>query len=131
MSDLTENKFLLSIGGNIGSAAGNKNYIFFDYRFGNGRMYATLYGDNDTTDHYAYSAVLSDMNKWKTHKLYIDLVNMSNNTYTVNGVAGTWVNNSGAENINFSDTLIRIGRNYIDTNFGHCTMKNLRIRTAP
>jgi len=121
----------VQIGGNTGTADTDSNRILILYSYLTGVMTTTFYGDNDTTQHVAQSLEMLDMNKWKTHKLYIDFANMANNSYTVNGVAGTWVNNSGTENFNFTDTKIRVGQSISDIAVANCRIKNLRVRAAP
>lgn len=38
---------------------------------------------------------------------------------------------TGAKNIEFTDTLIRLGQDYSGTVNGNCKVRNLKLRTAP
>ncbi len=124
---------ILTIGSNTGTADSDNNRFELYVDGSNGRYYVSFFGNTDTTNHYGYSAVFTNLNTWKTHKIYYDFSNMANNSYKVDSVEATWTNNSGTENFDLTDTLMRFGQNYagaISNNYG-CRIRNLTIRSAP
>lgn len=124
----TEMQFL-DIGGNIGSADSNTNRVTVHME--NGTVYASVYPDGESTERYMSTAVTT-ANNWHRYKFYFDFAALGNSTGYFDTTLFT--NNAsltGAKDLNFSDTAIRIGADYSGTVNNFCTMKNLRIWSAP
>jgi hypothetical protein len=129
-TDIGSAKRVLSISGNTGSADADSNRINIVPN-ADGRFYTYFFGNDDTTAHFAVSGVFTNLNTWKKHRLYLDLTNMANNSYRIDGVESAWTANSGTENLDLTNTLVRYGQEYDGTVIGDCSLRNVRLRSAP
>lgn len=130
-TDIGDPRNILSISGNTGSAASNKNN-FQVYALTDGKFYMDMFGDNDTTAHEVFSAASTSHNVWKKHSVFVDFTDLSKTSYMIDGVGGTQANCSGTENFDATNTLLRVGQGYTATTYiGDVQIRNLRIRATP
>jgi hypothetical protein len=128
-SDIGEDRALLEISGDGGTASDTRNRVYI-YGGSDGRIYATLSDDADA-DYESKSAVdTTAYNEWFTLKFFLDFSDLSRMNLWINGDSSgtTFTNNTGTADFDTSGTLIRIGQEYDGTINSFCYFRNLKIQ---
>ena len=118
----------MEISGNTGTADDDTNrFVVLGL---DGRVYGRLYDDSDV-NHEVYSAVDPvDFPGTFTVKFFVDLTDMSNMDLWINqdNSGMTKSNNSGTATFDTTDTMVRIGQNYVAFADSSCYISNVRVQ---
>jgi hypothetical protein len=119
---------IVSIGGSIGSAASNKNYVNL-YMSGT-TFFASMYENGTITERFMSKTSVTH-NIWNSFDVTFNLSDLASSFGTFNSVAmtidGTLTGSD--KNLVFLDTTIRLGQDYAGTTTGYCYVRNLLIGT--
>jgi len=124
-ADIGEERILLSISGNSGTASGTRNR-FYMYVAAAGRLFGSIRDDADV-DHLVYTAIDPiDFSNWFTVRFFVDFSDLSRIDMWSNGSNSgmTYIENSGSGTFDTTGTHIRLGQNYAGTVDGNCKIRN-------
>jgi len=127
--DIGEHRYLMTISGNGGTAAWNRNR-FWIYTTSAGIVSTRLY-DNGNTQRYMDSAVDPiDFDEWFSIRMLFDFTDLSRSMQWINeveNITGGVNNMTGTATFNTSDVSIRIEQAYNGLINGNCHIRTLRI----
>ena len=127
-TDINGDRRILEISGNSGTASGTRNRVQI-YGTSTGRVLGMV-RDNGVVDHFAQTVAVDPVNfsDWFSVKMFLDFTDLSRMNLWINKISNnTYSNNSGVAVFDTTNTLIRIGQNYLGTVNAFCSVKNLRI----
>jgi hypothetical protein len=122
---------LIELSGNTGTASATQNRLAIQAG-ADGKPYVFFWDTAGDLRYVYLNSALTTWNKWKTHKVYLNLSDLSLSTYLIDGTpAATFSSMTGAEDLDLTNTLLRIGQRYSGTSEGDCAVRNVRLRSAP
>lgn len=126
-TDIGEDRALLEISGNAGTASATRNRVRIWYDLANTRLEAQLRDDADA-DHEMRDATAYDFSAWHSVRAVFDLADMSRMDLWVDGdnSATTYNGNTGAVEFDLTNAEIRIGQEYDGTVNASCKFRKGR-----
>jgi len=127
-TDIGEDRALLEISGNAGTASATRNRVRIWYDLANTRLEAQLRDDADA-DHEMRDATVYDYSEWHSVRAVFDFSDLSRIDMWVDGdnSAVTYNGNTGTADFDTDDVSIKLGQEYDGTVNGNCSIKNLRL----
>lgn len=127
-SDVDDDKVLLSISGNTGTADADTNNFYIQVA-SDGKLSANLYDSADTVHSLTTAADPVDFSEWFRVKAYYDLSDLTTMDMWIDGsnASITKVGNTGSAAWSTLFNELRIGQDYSSSVTSDCRIRNLRI----